>query len=248
MTICSTSLSIVVPVHNEGSNIAPLLNGIRTHVRAPHHVFIVYDRDDDNTLPVVQSLMPQYDNVVLVKNRYGRGFLNAIKTGFEAATDDAVLVLMADMSDDLSGVDTMLTRIDEGYDIVCGSRFMRGGGQIGGLWVKKILSRTAGWFLRHVVRLPTADVTNNFRMYSTRVLRDIDIESDGGAEIGMEILVKAFVKGYRICELPTVWRDRTAGESRFQLRKWLPKYFRWFVYAIVGGLRRQVAGKDMRGA
>jgi len=86
-------------------------------------------------------------NVMLVKNKYGSGALNAIKTGFESIDDGIVLVVMADLSDDLGKVDEMFKKINEGYDIVCGSRYMKGGKQIGGLWFKKLLSRTAG--IRH---------------------------------------------------------------------------------------------------
>ncbi|MBI3891559.1 MAG: hypothetical protein HY303_08525, partial [Candidatus Wallbacteria bacterium] len=82
--------------------------------------------------------------------------------------------------------------------------------------------------------LPTYDVTNSFKMYRTDFIRRFEIESDGGFEIGMELVVKAFLAGGRIAEVATTWRDRSAGESRFQLRKWLPKYLRWYAHCLVG--------------
>jgi dolichol-phosphate mannosyltransferase len=64
------------------------------------------------------------------------------------------------------------------------------------------------------------------------MLNAMTLESRGGFEISLEITVKAFIAGYRIAELPTTWRDRTAGESRFRLWHWLPRYLRWYVYAF----------------
>jgi len=129
---------------------------------------------------------------------------------------------MADLSDDLSKVDEMFEKINKGFDIVCGSRYMKGGEQKGGPWFKKLLSRTAGVSLHFFTGLPTHDVTNSFKMYTKKVLNGIKIESHGGFEIGMEIVIKAFQKGYNITEVPSSWRDRKKGKTRFRFWKWLP--------------------------
>jgi glycosyltransferase involved in cell wall biosynthesis len=172
-----------------------------------------------------------------VKNHYGRGALNAIKTGFDEARSDAILVMMADLSDDLAVVDRMydlLTR--EGCDIVCGSRYMPGGKQIGGPRLKGALSRWAGLSLHYFLGLPTHDVSNSFKIYRRAFIQAQTIESDGGFEIGTELVVKAFIGGRKIAEVPAVWTDRVAGKSRFKLWKWLPKYLRWYLFAFRGKL------------
>ena len=227
------SLNIVIPVYNEGGNIADTLAEIEAKVKSPHDIFIIYDFDEDNTLPVVREYLANNKiSITLVKNKYGRGVLNAIKSGFESVDNGAVLVMMGDLSDDLSRVDEMFSMVNEGYDIVCGSRYMKGGEQIGGPWLKKSLSRIAGVSLHYLIGIPTHDTTNSFKMYTKKVLNDITIESNGGFELGMEIVVKAFAKGYKITEVPAVWRDRAAGESRFRLFKWLPKYLHWYWFGI----------------
>ena len=142
------------------------------------------------------------------------------------------VVVMADLSDEISKIDEMFTKISRGYDIVCGSRYIRGGEQIGGPGFKKMLSRMAGISLHYITGIPTHDVSNSFKMYTKKVLNDIEIESHGGFEIGMEITVKSFFKGYKITEIPTVWRDRSAGESKFRLWKWLPEYMHWYLFAV----------------
>jgi dolichol-phosphate mannosyltransferase len=233
-TTMYSSVNIVIPVYNEGENITDTLTDIETKISTKHHIFIVYDFDQDNTLPVLRKYTAQKNNtsVSLVKNKYGRGVLNAIKTGFECIDDGIILVTMADLSDDLSKVDEMFKKINEGYDIVCGSRYIKGGGQIGGPPFKKFLSRMAGVSLHCLIGIPTCDITNSFKMYTKKVLNDITIESNGGFELGMEIVLKAFIKGYKITEVPSIWRDRSAGKSRFRLWKWLPKYLHWYWYGI----------------
>ena len=229
------SINIVIPVYNEGENIRGTLYEIKSKVKTPHHIFIIYDFDEDNSLPAIRDFMEKNNrNIYLVKNKYGRGVLNAIKTGFESINDGVILVVMADFSDDLDKVDEMLKKINEGYDIVCGSRYMKGGRQIGGPRFKKLLSRTAGVSLHYLTGIPTHDVTNSLKMYTKHVLNDIRIESNGGFELGMEIAIKAFLKGYKITEVPSIWRDRSTGESRFMLWKWLPKYLYWYWFALRG--------------
>lgn len=224
-------LNIVIPVYNEGDNILKTLSEIEENVKTSHQIFIVYDFEADDTLPVLrkQSLR----NLHLIKNKYGKGVLNAIKTGFESIQEGAVLVVMADLSDDLSKVDEMFSKIQEGYDIVCGSRYMKGGKQIGGPRFKKLLSRFAGISLHRLAGIPTHDVTNSFKMYSFLLLQEIPIESTGGFELGMELVIKAHGKGYKIAEVPSTWRDRSAGESKFKLFRWLPKYLRWYWMALI---------------
>jgi len=227
-------LSIVCPVYNEADNIIHVFDELRTKVSVPMEVLIVYDRAEDNTLPVVRAVAARYPFVVrLIRNRFGAGALNAIKTGFLESRCEAVLVVMADLSDDLSRVDEMYCLITAaGFDIVNGSRYASGGRQIGGPFLKGLLSRLAGGSLHYLVKLPTHDVTNSFKMYRREFLQGITLESTGGFEIGMELVVKAFVNGDRITELPTTWTDRTAGQSRFRLWKWLPHYLRWYFYAF----------------
>jgi glycosyltransferase involved in cell wall biosynthesis len=231
-----SSLSIVIPVYNESESIEPTLTEIETKIKTPHEILIVYDFDEDSTLPVVRRYMESNSKVRLVRNKYGKGVLNAIKSGFQEATYNAVLVVMADLSDDLGKVDKMFDKINEGYDIVCGSRYMKGGRQIGGPWIKKTLSRIAGVSLHYLAGIPTHDITNSFKIYTRRVLESVIIESSGGFELGMEITIKAFQKGMKITEIPSVWMDRSAGESKFMLWKWFPRYFHWYMVALKGRL------------
>jgi dolichol-phosphate mannosyltransferase len=226
-------VDFIMPVFNEGANIARALEEIDTHIVMEKRVLVVYDFEGDDTVPVVRDLQPRYPWVELVRNDLGRGVLSAIRAGIAHARAEVVIVTMADLSDDLTVVPRMVELIrDEGYDVVCASRYMRGGRQIGGPRLKGWLSRLAGVSLHHLAGLPSHDATNAFRAYRRSVLREIPIESTGGFEYSLELTAKAFARGRRITEVPSTWRDRTAGESRFRLWKWLPKYLYWYFYAI----------------
>jgi len=224
-------LGIIIPVYNEAENISKTLTAIEERVRTPHKIYIVYDFDEDNTLPVAKEFLKEDIDLKFLKNPAG-GVVNAIKTGFKEAHEDYLLVTMADLSDDYTVIDSMYKIIAEGYDVVCGSRHMKGGKQIGGPMLKKILSRIAGVSLKCVAGLPTHDVTNSFKLYRKSMLGSIEIESDGGFEIGMEIVVKAFFSGFKVTEVPTIWIDRQKGKSRFKIVKWAPKYLKWYFYAL----------------
>jgi dolichol-phosphate mannosyltransferase len=225
------NLGIIVPVYNEGVNIEATLRSIEQKIHFPHTIYIVYDFDEDDTLPVAQKIKQQGVPVEFLKNPV-RGVANAIKTGLRNVPSDYLLVTMADLSDDYSCVDKMCELLSQGYDIVCGSRYMKGGRQIGGPLLKKTLSRMAGVSLYYLTSLPVHDATNSFKMYKKNMLDKIEIESENGFEIGMEIVVKAHFAGYKVTQVPCTWIDRTAGESRFRIFKWMPKYLRWYFYAL----------------
>jgi glycosyltransferase involved in cell wall biosynthesis len=227
------TLHIIIPVYNEKDNIEGVYRLIKKHIPTEHRIYVVYDFAEDNTVPVVKALQTLDPDLLLVNNRYGRGVLNAIKTGFDSAPSGPCLVVMGDISDDLSIVPLMLEQYQRGFKVVSASRYMSGGNQIGGPILKRTLSRLAGMSLHYLTGIPTHDVTNNFKLYDKSLLDAVTIQSKGGFEIAMELTVKAFKKGYAICEIPATWRDRTAGASRFKLWRWAPHYLRWYIYALM---------------
>ena len=207
-----TSLSIVVPVYNEGRSFRLLWAELTAEVKSDFQVFVVYDFDEDDTVPVVNQIVGAGEcRLRAVRNQHRRGVVGAIMTGFDVAAEGPVLVVMADLSDDLAQVDGMLALYAKGYDIVVGSRYMRGGRLIGGPWFKRLLSRLAGVSLCWLRGLPTHDATNAFKIYDRAMVRSFRIESRGGFELNLELTVKAFLAGYHIAETPASWG--TAGSA-----------------------------------
>jgi glycosyltransferase involved in cell wall biosynthesis len=230
-------LSIVIPVYNEGPAVVPVLRGLSSSVRTPHEILVVYDFDEDTTVPAVRAVVGDLPAVRLHRNDLGRGVLNAMKAGIAGSSAPYVLVSMADGSDEPGIVDLMVAYGKAGADVVSASRYMRGGHQVGGPFLKRLMSRTAGLTLHWFAGVPVHDPTNNFKLYSRRFLDAVTIEATAGFELALELTVKATLGGRRLAEVPTTWRDRTAGTSNFRLRAWLPHYLHWYREAFVGRWR-----------
>ena len=225
-------LSIVLPVYNEGEAVEPVLRSLDAAVKTPHELVVVYDFDGDTTVPVVARLAGEIPSLRGLRNDLGRGVLKAMKAGIAGTAGPYVLISMADGSDDPNAVDGMVALAQGGADVVAASRYMRGGHQVGGPPLKRLMSRVAGLTLHWFARVPTHDPTNNFKLYSRRFLESTTIESTAGFELALELTVKATLAHRKIAEIPTTWRDRTAGQSNFKLRKWLPHYLHWYRMAF----------------
>ncbi len=232
-------LSVVMPVFKEGGSVEPVLRALTAAIDAPHEIMVVYDFDEDPTVPVIARLALELPAVRGLRNDLGRGVLNAMKAGIAESRGAYVLISMADGSDEPHVVDSMVALAVDGADVVSASRYMRGGRQIGGPPIKRLMSRTAGLTLHWFAGVPTHDPTNNFKLYSRRFLDTVTIESSAGFELALELTVKATIARRRVAEVPTTWRDRTAGESNFKLRKWLPHYLHWYRTAFRARLSRR---------
>jgi dolichol-phosphate mannosyltransferase len=226
-------LTIIIPVYNEGANFPALWETLSRQVRSEFVAFVVYDFPEDDTIPVVKQLLAGGEGRLRsVLNNIRKGVVGAILTGFQQVQHGPVLVVMADLSDDLARVDEMLALYRTGYKLVAGSRYMKGGRLEGGPWFKQMLSRAAGLSLHWLRGIPIHDATNAFKIYDRDMLRTFTIESKGGFELNLELTVKAFLAGYPMAEVPAYWRDRTAGQSRFRLWAWLPRYLKWYFHAF----------------
>jgi len=217
----NTKLSIVIPAHNEEENIADVINKIEKILDLQHELIIVNDHSTDSTVKIVTGLCRNYPNIRLVDNLLDAGFANAIKTGFAHVKTEAVVPIMGDLCDDLNTIKAMLKKIEEGYDIVCGSRYIRGGARLGGSKRKGFFSSFVGKSLHYLLGVPTHDIANAFKMYKKEVIDAIKIESRG-FEISMEIPLKAYYLGFKITEVPTVWKERTKGKSSFATKSASP--------------------------
>jgi glycosyltransferase involved in cell wall biosynthesis len=230
-------LSIIVPAYNEEDNIKEVIERIELSLDMPHELVVVNDHSTDKTAEIVADLGQKYKNIKLVHNSRERGFTNALRTGFENASTELLVPVMGDLCDDLSTIKKMLAKADEGYDIICGCRYIKGGSRLGGSKVKGFFSCFVGWTLHYLLWIPTRDVANAFKMYRKKVIENIDIRAEG-FEISMEITLKGYYAGFRITEVPTVWRERTKGKSSFKMLRLFPNYFKLYLWGILKALSR----------
>lgn len=236
-------IGIVIPARNEEACIESTLVNIARHVKEPHIVYVIDDHSEDRTRSAVLrhsdhwiSLKWNRHRVVLVSNRAAPGFGNALRCGYALTRNymypvDAVVTMMADGCDDPCTVNVMWDKMILGsFDIVCGSRYHPLGGRIegdlDGPSIKGWLSKAAGRSL-YLLGLPTSDATNAFKMYRFSLLNKLHTKSLGFS-ISIELLARARARGAMITEVPTVWRGRTTGNSKFNFLKGLPAYARWY--------------------
>ena len=225
-------VSVVIPVYNEGEAIVAHLDRIFEAVTLPSEVLVVYDTEDDTTIPYLEKVAREEPRLVPLHNTYGRGPARAIRFGVDHAQSGVVVVTMADGSDDPNQIDALTRLVERGVVIAAASRYSRGGQQVGGPWFKRLLSRWAGRTLYWFARVGTRDATNSFKAYSVPFLREVGIESDSGFEVGIELVAKAKRLRLPIAELPTIWLDRPLGTSNFKMAAWMPRYLRWYRFAF----------------
>jgi len=228
----SPDVTVVIPVYNEGEAILPCLDRILRSVTLPCEVLVVYDAPDDTTVPYIEKVAESDPRVRGLHNTYGRGPANAIRFGFDEASSPVTVVTMADGSDDPRQIDDLARLVERGVAVAAASRYMPGGQQVGGPRLKRVLSKSAGKSLRALARTGTCDATNSFKAYSTDFVRQVGIDSRTGFEIGLELTSKATRLRLPVAEIPTIWLDRTLGESRFDLARWLPSYLAWYRFAF----------------
>lgn len=247
-------LNIIVPAYNEEPNISQTIRTIREiqeRVRIPHKLIVVNDNSTDRTKEIVRQLQEENDDLVLVNRRGNHGLGRCINRGYEEVEGGAIVVVMADLADDVAAIPAMLEKIREGYDLVSASRYIPGGEGEHRDRVKHLLSRLLGAALKLLVGLPTNDATNAYKMYRSDILDRIGILRSDNYTTGLELTVKAHLAGFRIAEVPTVWKDRTGGKSHFKLFKVGPEYCRWFLWAVWQKLRagkiEPGSGRDSRG-
>ena len=228
----SLAVSVVIPAYQEGDAIIPVLDRMFDAVELECEVLVVVDFEEDSTIPVLQAYAEKEPRLTALVNTYGRGPAFAIRYGIDHARHAAVVVTMADGSDDPRQIDDLARLIDRGVVVAAASRYSPGGQQVGGPMVKGMLSRTAGISLGRLGRVGTMDATNSFKAYSTEFIREVGIDSRSGFEIGLELTAKARRLRRPVAELSTIWLDRTIGQSNFDMKAWIPKYLRWYRFAF----------------
>ena len=228
----ATSVSVVIPAYQEDEAIVPVLDRLVEAITLDFEILIVVDFPDDRTVAAVAEHVGDDARVHTLVSTYGRGPANAIRFGIDRATHPVVVVTMADGSDDPRLIDPLARLVERGVVVAAASRYSPGGQQVGGPLLKSALSRAAGRSLGTLARVGTDDATNSFKAYDTAFVREVGIDSRSGFEIGLELTAKARRLRRPVAELPTIWLDRTVGQSQFDLSAWIPKYLRWYLFAF----------------
>ena len=224
-------LDILIPVFNEDETIIRTIKNILSVVKCNYNILICYDYEEDPTIKIIKENFTNESRIVLVKN-FSRGFNNALISGFNKSKAEAVLIFMADDHINHELINLCYQKFKEGYQVICPSRFIKGGKMIGNPFLKAFLTKITSFFLFNFTSFPIKDPTNSFRLFTKELIDKVKIESNKGFTLSLELTAKAHRLGYKIVEIPTTWMERDKGKSRFKLFSFILPYTKWFFYII----------------
>lgn len=227
-------LSLVIPARNEEGSVEQTVGRLHAHLKTAgirHEMVIVDDGSSDTTWDILTHLAARIPEVRPVRNLPPHGYGRAVTKGLDSMTGDAVVIYMADEADDLDNVVTYWKKLNEGWDCVFGSRFIPGGRTEDYPPLKLVLNRFANWFIRILFRIPLNDTTNAFKAYRRTVIDGCRPILSPHFNLTVELPLKAIVRGYSWTVVPTIWRNRKAGESKLSIREMGSRYF--FIVAYV---------------
>lgn len=219
--------SIVVPAHNEEQNIGATIENLARDLRAegiPFELVIVNDNSADRTHDVVAALGDAYPEIRIVDNVPPGGFGRAIRCGLRNFTGDVVAVVMADLSDDPKDVVRCYRKIEEGYECVFGSRFIKGSRVNHYPPVKLVANRLGNFLIRTMFMTRHNDLTNAFKVYRRHVILGISPLHAAHFNLTIEMSLSALIRRYRIATIPINWSGRTWGQSNLRLREMGRRY------------------------
>jgi len=233
-------LSIIIPARDEEGCIASTVEHLHLELRlrnVPHEIIVVDDGSSDRTWKILSEVTAKIPELHPIKSPGPHGFGRAITRGLDAMNGDAAVIMMADESDDCRDVVRYWEKLNEGYDCVFGSRFVKGGGTIDYPRFKLAMNRLANLFVRILFGHGLNDTTNAFKAYRKTVIDGIRPILSPHFNITVELPLKAVVRGYSYTILPITWRNRRHGIAKLKLKEmgsrylficlyvWLEKYF-----------------------
>jgi dolichol-phosphate mannosyltransferase len=233
-------LSVIIPARDEEGCIASTVEHLDLELtlhNVPHEIVVIDDGSNDRTWEILQELKTRIPAFTPIQNRGQHGFGRAVIRGLDQMKGDAAVIIMADESDDCRDVVQYWRKLNEGWDCVFGSRFLRGGGVIDYPWIKLWINRFANKSLQLLFNIKLNDTTNAFKAYRKTVIDGCRPLIAPHFNLTVELPLKAIVRGYSWTVIPITWRNRRAGEAKFKIREmgsrylficlyvWLEKFF-----------------------
>jgi dolichol-phosphate mannosyltransferase len=231
-----TLLSVIIPARNEETCIASTVEHLHLELQLyaiPHEIVVVDDASVDRTWSVLTALQRKIPELTILKNESPHGFGRAVSTGLDQMRGDAVVIMMADESDDCRDVVRYWKLLNEGYECVFGSRFLRGGGVIDYPRLKLLVNRCANFFVRTLFGFELNDTTNAFKAYRRSVIDGCRPLISPHFNLTVELPLKAITRGYSWVSVPITWRNRRNGQSKLRMKEMGSRYLFICFYVLL---------------
>lgn len=220
-------LSILIPARNEEGSIQSTVEHLHLELslnHVPHEIVVVDDGSSDQTWKILTQLKEKIPQLQPVQNTAFHGIGHAIIHGFACMKGDAVVIMMADESDDARDVVRYWHLLNEGYDAVFGSRFLKGGGVIDYPLHKLILNRIFNVFIRTLFQHGLNDTTNAFKAYRKSTIDGLQPLISPHFNLLVELPLKTHIRRYSWTTIPITWRNRRSGVSKLKIREMGSRY------------------------
>jgi glycosyltransferase involved in cell wall biosynthesis len=226
-------MSIVVPVYNEKPNIEPTAKKIMDafgELSADIEILFVDDNSPDGTADEVDRVSGFAPQVRLVQHGKKEGIGAAHHAGYKAAKGKYIMCIDADLSQSPDDLLKMKEKLDNGYDLVIGSRYMAGGEQIGKSVIRDVGSRGMNFICRFFLGIQLTDCTHTFRAFKKKLFDDVNpiLDQKGHPNFQVQFSFWTIKKGYRTNEIPIIFveRDADRGQSKLSVKRELPSFLR----------------------
>lgn len=229
-------LSVVIPAHNEVESIGATVEAVATELRAqeiPYEIVVVDDNSVDGTGEAVRAISERDPGVRCVRSPRTPGFGQAVRSGLDVYSGDAVAIVMADLSDSPSDLVRYYRVLEEGFDCAFGSRFIKGGSTSDYPKFKLIMNRLVNFGIRVLFRHGYNDTTNAFKAYRREVIDHVQPLLSHHFNLTVELPLKAVVRGYTYAIVPISWTNRAHGVSKLKLQEMGSRYLFIILYVFL---------------
>lgn len=229
-------LSVIIPGHDEEATIEETVvtfHKALKKAKIPHEILVVNDNSSDKTESILKRLTRSITEVRYVNNTPPNGFGFAVRKGLESYEGSCVALVMADMSDRPEDLISYYRKMQEGYDCVFGSRFIKGGKTIDYPRTKLVLNRFTNTIIRILFGVRYNDMTNAFKLYRRDTIEGLKPFMSHHFNLTVELPLKAVVRGYSYTVVPNHWTNRKESESNLKIKEMGSRYFFIILYCLI---------------
>ena len=229
-------INIIIPLKDENEQAeitVRLLNDELKDLKKKFIITLIDDHSNDSTWDLLNKIKEKYNNVEIFKNEYGAGYGNAVRFGIEKNKCDSVVFFMGDCSDNPRDIKIYVDYLDQGFDCIFGSRFIKNAKVVDYPFLKLILNRIANNFIRLLFLTKYNDVTNAFKAYKKELLINFKPILSEHFNINAELALKAISRGYKYKVIPISWQNRKKNISKFKIKEMQNRYIFTILYVWI---------------